>query len=350
MQGAIALGGERLRGRRGVLFEVGHPARLLSVRACLMIEGQQGVSWSRWLSLASACERLGFEGLFRSDHYFSAQGVEGAGSTDAWTLLGGLAARTETLRLGALVSPVTFRQPSLLAKAATTADEISGGRVEIGMGAGGWEEEHTQYGFPFPDTQTRFEMLEEQVEIVHGLLSEERFTFHGKHYRLDEARFLPKSTQRPHPPLILGGRTVGHRMRRLIGRWADEFNTVGGSPQEVRERYVRARDGVVAEGRDGGALVTSFMTWFFVAPTEREYVAKLERARLLDDTAGDFEAYRADLEKDCIVGTPERAAERLTEYAEAGVERIFLNHELYDDLDMLELLATEVLPRVATGG
>jgi F420-dependent oxidoreductase-like protein len=318
------------------------------MRACLMIEGQQGVPWERWRMLASACETLGFEGLFRSDHYFSAPGVEGRGSTDAWTLLAGLAARTESLRLGTLVSPVTFRQPALLAKAALTADEISSGRVEIGMGGGWWEEEHTQHGFAFPDAHTRFEMLEEQLEIVHGLLTEDQFTFHGKHHRLDNAVFLPKSVQRPHPPIIVGGRVVGPAMRRLIGRWADEFNTVGDSPEQVHERFERAREGVASTDRDPDSLVTSLMTWFFVAPTEDEYLKKLQRAQSLDTAAGDFDAYRSDIENDGIVGTPDRAVARLAEYADAGVERIFLNHELYDDLEMLELLATEIVPRVTT--
>lgn len=162
--------------------------------------------------------------------------------------------------------------------------------------------------------------------------------------------FLPKSVQRPHPPIIVGGRTVGSKMRQLIGRWADEFNTVGGSPHQVRERFERAREGVASKDRDPDALVTSLMTWCFVAPTEREYIAKLERARSLDASGGDLDAYRSDIENDCIVGTPDRAAARLAEYADAGVQRIFLNHELYDDLDMLQLLATEILPRVTTGG
>jgi len=311
-----------------------------------MIEGQEGVTWADWLRLADACERLGFEGLFRSDHYFSVVGAGGRGSTDAWTLLAGLAARTERIRLGTLVSPVTFRAPALLAKAAVTVDEISGGRVEIGMGAGWWEEEHRAHGFDFYDTTTRFSMLEEQVEIVRGLLREDRFSFQGNHYRLDDVEFLPKAVQRPHPPIVLGGKKVGPRMQRLIGRWADEFNTVGGNPEEVRERFARARAGVVAEGRDPGSLTTSLMTWMFVGATETEYLAKLERARSLDPTAGPFDAYLAEIEKDCIVGTPERAAARLAEYAEAGVQRVFLNHELYDDDEMLELVAAEVLPKV----
>ena len=257
---------------------------LRAVRFCLMIEGQQGVTWKRWLALAEAAERLGFEGLFRSDHYFSSGGVGGRGSTDAWGLLAALAARTERIRLGTLVSPVTFRLPSVLAKNAATVDEVSGGRVEIGMGAGWWTEEHTQFGIPFPPTRERFEMLEEQLEIVHRLLTEDRFSFEGTHYSLADAECFPKPVQRPRPPIVVGGKKVGTWMQRLIGAWADEFNTVGGSPDEVRERFGRARDGVAAAGRDPDTLVTSMMTWCFVAPTEDEYVAKLERARSLDPT------------------------------------------------------------------
>ena len=312
-----------------------------------MIEGQQGVTWPDWRRLADACERLGFEGLFRSDHYFSARGVSGRGSTDAWTLLAALAARTERIRLGTLVSPVTFREPALLAKAAVTVDEISHGRVELGMGAGWWREEHTSHGFGFPDTPTRFAMLAEQLAIVHGVLTEERFSFHGRFHDLDDLEFLPRSVQEPHLPIILGGKRVGSVMRDLIGRFADEFNTVGGTPEEVRERFARAREGVRAAGRDPASLVTSLMTWFFVAPTDEAYLEALARAHALDPTAGPFDAYRGDIERDCIVGTPERAIARLREYADAGVERIFLNHELYDDDAMLELVAREVLPAIA---
>lgn len=314
------------------------------MRACVMIEGQQGVSWPAWLRLAEACERLGFEGLFRSDHYYSGRGVGGRGSTDAWTLLAGLAVVTDRLRLGTLVSPVTFREPALLAKAAVTVDEISGGRAEIGMGAGWWEEEHTGHGFAFHHVDGRWERLEEQVAVVHGLLTQERFSYEGRHYALRDVEFLPKSVQVPHLPLILGGKRVGSRMQALIGSYADEFNTVGGTPEEVAERFDRARRGCRDAGRDPDTLVTSLMTWFFVAPTEDGYLAKLERARALDPTAGPFDAYRRDIERDCIVGTPERAAARLREYRDAGVQRIYLNHELYDDLDMLELVAAEVLP------
>ncbi len=311
-----------------------------------MVEGQQGVTWPSWLRLADACERLGFEGLFRSDHYFSAVGVGGRGSTDAWTTLAGLAARTSTIRLGTLVSPVTFREPALLAKIAVTVDEISAGRVEIGMGAGWWEDEHSGHGFPFYDVDGRWQRLEEQVTIVDGLLTQDRFSFHGTHYRLDDVEFLPKPVQKPRPPLILGGKTVGPRMQALIGLYADEFDTVGGTPDEVAARFARARAGCDAAGRDQASLITSLMTWMFVGRTEDDYLGKLARAHALDPTAGPFDAYRSDVERDCVVGTPERAARRLREYAQIGVQRIYLNHELYDDLEMLELVATDVLPRL----
>ena len=311
-----------------------------------MIEGQQGVTWGDWCALADLAEETGLEGLFRSDHYFSARGVSGIGATDAWTILAALAARTTRLRLGTLVSPVTFRAPAVLARAALTVDHISGGRVEIGMGAGWWEEEHTRFGLPFHDVGTRWAMLEEQAPIVHGLLTEDTFSFQGKHYQLDGADQLPKPVQRPRPPLILGGTTVGPRMQALIGRYADEFNTVGGTPAEVAGRFAKARASVEAAGRDPAALVTSLMTWFFVGRTQEDYLEALRRAHAIDPAAGPFDAYRADIEHDCIVGTPADAIERLRAYAEAGVQRIFLNHELYDDLEMVRLLSTDVLPVV----
>jgi F420-dependent oxidoreductase-like protein len=313
-----------------------------------MLEGQEGVTWTQWLAAADAAERLGFEALFTSDHYLSVMGNRDRGSSDAWTMLSALAARTSVIRLGTLVSPVTFREPAVLAKAATTVDRISGGRVELGMGAGWWQEEHTTHGFPFPPVPERFERLEEQLEIVHGLFTQERFSFAGKQYRLQDASFWPKPVQAPHPPIVLGGTTVGPWMQRLIARWADEFNTVGGSPEEVRERIARARGALQTSGRPQSSLTTSFMTWCYVGRTEQEWRDRVERARRRDMRAGTFDEYLAELEADTILGTPDRAAARLREYAEAGVQRVMLNHELFDDLDMLEVLAAEVFPRVNT--
>ena len=315
------------------------------MRTSLMLEGQEGVSWPHWLAVADACERLGFEGLFTSDHYLSVMGTRGRGSNDAWAILAALAARTERIRLGTLVSPVTFRHPTVLAKLATTADHISSGRVDLGLGAGWWEEEHRTHGFGFPPVAERMQMLEEQLEIVQGLLTNERFSFAGRHYELADCEFLFKPVQRPHPPIIVGG-NGGPRIARLVARWADEFNTVGGSPQEVAERITRVRDAVDAAGRDQSTVVTSLMTWVYVGADEDEFRARVERARLRDPDPDPFDDALEELSKDCIVGTPERAAERISEYAAAGVQRIVLNHELFDDLEMLELLAREVLPRV----
>src|SRR5919106_4186917 len=162
------------------------------MRVCLMIEGQEDVTWDQWLALAAAWEEHGLEGLFRSDHYESVMGMRERGSLDAWTTLAALAARTSRIRLGTLVSPVTFRHPSVLAKSVVTVDHVSGGRVELGMGAGWMEKEHSGYGFPFPDTPTRMEMLAEQAEIVVRQWTEDEFSFEGRHYRLEGCTAEPK--------------------------------------------------------------------------------------------------------------------------------------------------------------
>jgi F420-dependent oxidoreductase-like protein len=315
------------------------------MRFCLMIEGQEGITWEQWLALADACERFGFEGLFTSDHYFSVRGVAGRGSSDAWTTLAALSARTKRLRLGTLVSPVTFRLPTVLAKVATTIDHVSGGRAEIGMGAGWWEEEHRSHGFPFPPTSERMQMLEEQLEIVHGLLSDEVFSFKGRHYTLEDCWFAPKALQRPHPPIIVGGKG-GPRIARLVARWADEFNTVGGTPQQVGERYARVREAVDAEGRDQSTVTTSLMTWVLVGRDETSFRERAERAWRFEQEGNSFDDYLAEIENEYITGTPAAAAARLSEYAAAGVQRVFLNHWLFDDLETIEILARDVFPNV----
>ena len=311
-----------------------------------MLEGQEGVTWEGWVAAARAADRLGFEAIFTSDHYLSVMRARDRGSSDAWTNLAGLAAVTSTIRLGTLVSPVTFREPAVLAKAAVTVDRISGGRVEIGMGAGWWEEEHRTHGFPFPPVGERFDRLEEQLEIVHGLLTEDEVSFEGRHYRLDHAPFAPKGVQEPHPPIIVGG-DGGPRLAALVSRWADEFNTVSGPPSSVRERFLRVRDRVDVDGRDQSTLTTSLMTWCYVGATEAEAMERIERARARAMRAGKFEDELATLREECIVGSPARAIEQLHEYEEAGVQRIMLNPELFEDLEMLEVLAAEVIPEVS---
>jgi F420-dependent oxidoreductase-like protein len=317
------------------------------MRFCLMLEGQEGVTWPDWLAAARAAERLGFEAIFTSDHYLSVMGHRDRdrGSSDAWTLLAALAASTDVIRLGTLVSPVTFRLPAVLAKAAVTVDRVSDGRVEIGMGAGWWEEEHRTHGFPFPDAPTRFDMFAEQLEIVHGLLTEPRFSFQGKHHRIDDVPFTPKGVQTPHPPIVVGG-NGGPRIAELVSRWADEFNTVGPSPEQARERIGRVRDRLDADGRAQDTLTTSVMTWCYVGETERDALRVIERARSRAMRAARFEDELEELRAHCVVGSVDQAVERLNEYGAAGVERIMLNHELFDDLEMLEVLAERVFPQV----
>jgi F420-dependent oxidoreductase-like protein len=313
------------------------------MRFSLMVEGQQGPSWEQWTAIADACERLGIEALFSSDHYFPGEGPGGRGSFDAPTILAGLAARTRRLRLGTMVSPVTFRHPSVFAKVVTTIDHISGGRVEIALGAGWWEAEHRMHGIPFLTWSERFEMLAEQLEIVDGLLTTDRYSVETRHYALEDAEFLRKPLQRPRPPIIVGG-AGGPRIADLVARFADEFNTVGGTPDEVRQRFENVRHAVTGAGRDPTGVTMSFMTWFILGRDEDEYRAKVERGRSFGSAETPFEEYLAEIERDWIVGTPDRAIARLRAYADAGVERIVMNHHLYDDLDMLELLATQVAP------
>src|SRR5215213_7717974 len=214
-----------------------------------MIEGQEGVTWGHWVALARACEEHGVDTLFRSDHYLGFHAADRAGSLDCWTTLAGLAAVTSTLRLGSLVSPVTFRHPSVLARAAVTVDHISGGRVEVGIGGGWMEPEHRAYGFPFPETRVRMELLGEQLEIVHRQWTEDGFDFAGQHYRLESSTALPKPVQRPHPPLIVGGGGRSGTIAPAV-RWADEYNTTFPSDEEIVARRKRLRVECELHGRE----------------------------------------------------------------------------------------------------
>lgn len=318
------------------------------MRFCLMIEGQEGVTWEQWLWLALACEEHGFEAMFRSDHYYSVMGARDRGSTDAWTVLAALAARTERVRLGTLVSPVTFRHPALLAKAATTVDHISGGRVELGLGAGWHAAEHETHGFPFPPVSERMEMLAEQLEIVHGLFKETAFSFQGRHYTLRDCPFTPKPLQQPHLPLIVGGKG-GAGIARLAARWADEYNTFFVNAEEARERFSRVRDAVEAEGRDQEAFITSLMTQVVVGADHGELIHRVGRLMEIDPDSGSSspEDYLGELAaQGAVVGAPDQAVERLQSFEAAGVQRIMLQDLLVDDLEMLALLGSEILPRM----
>lgn len=308
------------------------------MRLCLMIEGQEGVSWPQWVALARACEQAGLEGLFRSDHYLSVAGDRARESHDALATLAALAALTERIRLGTLVSPATFRHPSVTAKSVATLDHVSNGRVELGLGAGWNEPEHAAYGFPFPPLGVRMEMLAEQLEIVRRLWTEEEVSFAGRHYRLDACPGLPKPVQVPHPPIIVGG-SAGPRSLRLAVSFADEYNTLLASVDDCRERKQRLVDACSAEGRAPETLPLSLMATCVVGRDRAEVVGR-GHAVLSAWGVGDqdLDAALAERAHRWIAGTPDEVIERLEALADAGVERVYLQQLLPDDLDMVGLL------------
>jgi F420-dependent oxidoreductase-like protein len=224
---------------------------------CLMIEGQEGVTWPQWVALARACEEHGVPALFRSDHYLELGGEHPErGSLDAWTTLAALGAVTTTLRLGTLVSPATFRHPSVLAKAVVTADHVSDGRVELGLGAGWHEREHAAYGFPFPPTRERVDVLEEQLQVILGSWSDGPFTFDAEHYGLRDLDARPKPVQRPHPPICVGGNGE-RRTLRTAARFAQHWNFLGGTPEEFARKRDVLHEHCADIGRDPKEIVLS---------------------------------------------------------------------------------------------
>ncbi len=311
------------------------PRRGTSVRISLMIEGQEDVTWPQWLDLARAVESAGLEGLFRSDHYQSVSGFTERGSLDAWSTLAALAASTDTIRLGTLVSPTSFRHPSVLAKSVVTADHVSGGRVELGIGAGWHEPEHDVHGFAFHDLGTRFDIFEEQLEIVGRQFAGETFDFHGDHYDLDTCAALPAPVQQPLPIIVGGG--AGPRSVAAAVRWATEYNTVYATRDDVAERAEAVARAGEEAGRD--PLVFSLMTGCLVGSDEAEVRdrAAVAMARLGED--GDLDAWLDDQRDRWVVGTVEQAAEQLATLADLGVQRVMLQHLAHDDLDMVALLA-----------
>ena len=300
-----------------------------------MIEGQEGVTWQDWCALADACEEHGVDTLFRSDHYIS-QGDEARNvAHDAWTTIAALAARTSTLRFGTLVSPATFRAPGLLANAAATADHVSDGRIELGLGAGWMEREHRAYGFPFPETRMRVEMLAEQVEIVHRLWTEERVDFRGGHYTLENAPGQPKPVQQPRPPLLVGGGGGRGTVEPAL-RFADEYNTPFVSPAEAAA--VRAKV---------PSLRFSVMTGFIVGETQeemRERAHELYSRRPREQSFGDWLAAYSERS---VVGSVDEVVARLREYERAGCDRVMLQHLLHTDLEPVRLIGRGLAPALA---
>lgn len=316
------------------------------MQLCLMVEGQEDVTWEQWVALAGACEAHGIGTMFRSDHYMNLDGrAPERGSLDAWGTLCALGAVTSTLRLGTLVSPATFRHPSVLARLVVTADQISGGRVELGLGAGWHEREHAAHGFPFPGLGVRMDMLEEQLQVVRGNWLGDPFSFRGEHYAVEELAARPRPVQTAGLagiPLLMGG-DAGPRGCRLAAAYADEYNTAFATVTELRERRDRLADACERAGR--GMLAYSVMTGVVVAEDEAalsarcgrlEERAHLPRGSLLEQPPDGW-----------IVGTVQRVAEQLAAIGEAGVDRVMCQHLLHDELEPVALLGERVAPLVA---
>jgi F420-dependent oxidoreductase-like protein len=311
------------------------------MRYALMTEPQQGLSYEEILSVARSAEEAGIEAFFRSDHYASFPGEGGLPTTDAWATLAGLARETSTIRLGVLVSPVTFRLPGNLAKVIQTVDEMSGGRVEAGFGAGWNEDEHAQLGIPFPPIGERYDMLEEQMAIIHGLWTEpDGWTYEGSHWRVrgSKAHGEIGRAGRRHPHIVFGGKG-GPRLAALVASYGDEFNLNSASPDDAPPAYARVRAAAQAIGRDPDEIVYSAMTGVLVAETDddlRSRVADLLAALGLGDVDGD--AWLSERRKRWIMGTPDEALERVRALEANGTQRIMLQDFIPRDLDHVRLL------------
>ncbi|MCU1497848.1 MAG: putative F420-dependent oxidoreductase [Acidimicrobiales bacterium] len=304
----------------------------------IFTEPQQGATYDQLLAVALEAERLGFGAFFRSDHYLNMGGDPGPGSTDAWITLAGLARDTSTIRLGTLVSSATFRLPGPLAVSVATVDAMSGGRVELGLGAGWYEEEHKAFGIPFPSTGERFDRLEEQLEIITGLWATEpggTFAHDGRHYQVSGGNGLPKPVQVPRTPIIIGG--LGpRRTPALAARFADEFNVPFASVADTAAQFDRVRAAVDAAGRPPGSMRWSAAQVVCVGSDDAEVE---KRAAAIGRDAD-------ELRQNGVAGTPQEAVARLQQLAEAGASRAYLQVLDLSDLDHLALIAAEVLPLV----
>jgi F420-dependent oxidoreductase-like protein len=295
-------------------------------------EPQQGATFAQLSAMAKRAERLGFSGFFRSDHYlYIGAGDPRPSVTDAWVTLGGIALETRALRLGTLMSSATFRLPGPLAVSVAQVDDMSGGRVELGLGAGWYEKEHRAFAIPFPGVEERFDRLEEQLEILEGLWATPAggsFDYEGKYYDIEgcPSVFLP--VQRPHPPVIIGG----HGRRRtpeLAARFAAEFNMAGPSLQDVVEQFARVDDACRAIGREPGSLTRSVWLTICVGRDQAEFE---RRAAAIGREPG-------ELKKSGIAGLPGEARAALDRFGGAGVERVYLQFLDLDDLEHLDLAA-----------
>jgi F420-dependent oxidoreductase-like protein len=305
----------------------------------IMTEPQQGADYGRLLAVARATEQLGFDAFFRSDHYLNMGDGSGLpGPTDAWLTLAGLALQTSRIRLGTMMSPVTFRYPGPLAISVAQVDEMSGGRVELGLGTGWFAAEHAAYAIPFPSTGERFEMLAEQLAIITGLWGVppgETFSFAGKHYQVTDSPGRPKPAQRPQPPILIGG--LGpRRTPRLAASYAAEYNAQFTSVEDTDAAFGRVREACRTAGREPGSLVYSASQMLCCGRDETELARRA--AAIGRDPAG--------VRAEGLGGTPAEVVDKIGRFAAAGASRIYLQVLDLHDLDHLELVASEVLPQV----
>jgi alkanesulfonate monooxygenase SsuD/methylene tetrahydromethanopterin reductase-like flavin-dependent oxidoreductase (luciferase family) len=291
-----------------------------------MIEGQEDVSWEQWVALARACEEHGVDALFRSDHYRGGLRQPG-GSLDAWTTLAGLAAITTRLRLGTMVSPVTFRLAAALAKSVVTVDHISGGRAELGIGAGWNEREHAEHGIPFPPTRERVRLLGEQVETIVRQWTETAD---------------PKPVQMPHPPLIVGGTAKPGTLEPAV-RYADEYNTFAATLDDLRQRRTRLDEACERAGRDPGSIRFTLMETCVIGADRAAVDDALRRVLELPGASGFAGGPVPD---HWLVGTPQQLAERLGGYA-GVLDGVYLQHLLHEDLEGVALIGRELAPALA---
>lgn len=311
------------------------------MRYALMTEPQQGLHYDEILAIARTAEEVGIEAFFRSDHYASFPGGEGLPTTDAWATVAGLARETSTIRLGVLVSPVTFRIPGNLAKVIQTVDEMSGGRVEAGFGAGWNEEEHEQLGIAFPPIGERFDRLGEQMAIIHGLWTQgDGWSYEGRHWQVRGAKRHGDVARngRRHPHILFGGKG-GPRLAELVARYGDEFNLNSASPDDAPEAYARVRAACKAIGRDPDQVVYSAMTGVLIAETDDELRGRVaDLLAALGQGGSDGDAWLAERRQRWIMGTPDEAHERVRKLEATGTERIMLQDLLPRDLEHVRLI------------
>jgi F420-dependent oxidoreductase-like protein len=305
----------------------------------IFTEPQMGATYDELLAVARRTEETGFDAFFRSDHYLTMGGDGLPGPTDAWVTLAGLARETTRIRLGTLMTAATFRLPGPLAISVAQVDQMSGGRVELGIGAGWFEAEHTAYGIPFPPLGERFDRYEEQVAVLTGLWGTppgKTFDFDGRHYRLAGSPALPKPVQPGGIPIIVGGSGT-RRTPRLAARYAAEFNVPFASAEENARLFDGVRAACAEEGRDPSSLVCSSALVLCVGTDEAE-VAR--RAAAIGREVDDLRAHG-------VAGTPSEAVDVLGRYAEAGAQRCYLQVLDLSDLDHLDLVAAEMAPQLS---